>query len=450
MIDRRDMLKVSSVAAATAIMEGANIMANGAPLATDYSGVREYIGARYVPVFANPLAWSDQREYEPLTIVTYQGNSYTSMQYVPTGIDIGNTAFWALTGNYNAQVEAYRNEVNQYQQTVEGFDDRITENATDIDTINVTLENIQSKPILLIFGDSWTQTNVYGDWISAANVAEIMNCEIKNFGVAGASFVKTNDKVITQIETAVNTLTADESSRVKYVLILAGVNDFTGINPPNGFSTAVNTAFTQCYNNWPNSIRVWAPSSCAAAYDNYRISGLLRTVNSMRGSDSGYNKYIIPNCLPYFWVGHSGSEIFQSDNLHLKAGQSNGARAFGQCILIGFGFGADYIPTWNQILYDNNAVISFNPITGISVKGYIENPSGTTGTNAITSPLTLETISILNNAFSTKSNVTFPIINSNGSAFGYLSVSGSIQSGQYEWKLTGGAVGTTSRIYIMG
>ena len=32
MIDRRDMLKVSSVAAATAIMEGANIMANGAPL----------------------------------------------------------------------------------------------------------------------------------------------------------------------------------------------------------------------------------------------------------------------------------------------------------------------------------------------------------------------------------------------------------------------------------
>lgn len=102
--------------------------------AVGYETVREYIGARYVPVFANPIEWSDTRGYEPLTIVLHQGNSYTSMQAVPTGIDIGNTAFWALTGNYNAQVEAYRAEVQQYQQTVQGFDARITQNADDIAT----------------------------------------------------------------------------------------------------------------------------------------------------------------------------------------------------------------------------------------------------------------------------------------------------------------------------
>lgn len=89
-------------------------MANETPIATDYSGVREYIGARYVPVFANPLEWSDTRGYEPLTIVSYNGNSYTSMQSVPTGIDILNTEYWASTGNYNAQVEAYRQEVQQW------------------------------------------------------------------------------------------------------------------------------------------------------------------------------------------------------------------------------------------------------------------------------------------------------------------------------------------------
>ena len=102
--------------------------------AANYDTVREYIGARYVPVFANPLEWSDTRGYEPLTIVLHQGNSYTSMQAVPTGIDIGNTAFWALTGNYNAQVEAYRAEVQQYQQTVTGFDARITANTEAIAT----------------------------------------------------------------------------------------------------------------------------------------------------------------------------------------------------------------------------------------------------------------------------------------------------------------------------
>lgn len=95
------------------------------PAATDYSGVREYIGARYVPVFANPPEWNDTRGYEPLTIVLHEGNSFTSTQYVPTGVDIKNTKYWLQTGNWNAQIEAYRKEVLR-------FDGRITQNADGI------------------------------------------------------------------------------------------------------------------------------------------------------------------------------------------------------------------------------------------------------------------------------------------------------------------------------
>lgn len=73
-------------------------------------GVTQYVGARYVPLFAEPLDWDSKREYEPLTIVLYQGASYTSRQYVPAGIDITNEQFWVVTGNYNAQVEQYRRE----------------------------------------------------------------------------------------------------------------------------------------------------------------------------------------------------------------------------------------------------------------------------------------------------------------------------------------------------
>ena len=72
--------------------------------------VTQYIGARYVPVFADPVDWNDTRTYEPLTIVLHGGNSYTSKQYVPKGIDINNEDFWALTANYNSQVELYREE----------------------------------------------------------------------------------------------------------------------------------------------------------------------------------------------------------------------------------------------------------------------------------------------------------------------------------------------------
>lgn len=88
-------------------------------------GVRQYVGARYVPLFADPLEWSSTQEYESLTVVLHEGNSYTSRQSVPVGIDIDNTAYWAETGNYNAQIEAYRQEVLAY-------DGRITANANAI------------------------------------------------------------------------------------------------------------------------------------------------------------------------------------------------------------------------------------------------------------------------------------------------------------------------------
>lgn len=74
----------------------------------------QYIGARYVPLFAEPIEWDNTKQYEPLTIVTHEGNSYTSRQFVPTGIEITNETFWALTGNFNAQVEKYRNEIKAY------------------------------------------------------------------------------------------------------------------------------------------------------------------------------------------------------------------------------------------------------------------------------------------------------------------------------------------------
>lgn len=81
-------------------------------------GVTQYVGARYVPLFADPIEWDNTRAYEPLTIVLYQGNSYTTRQYTPVGIEITNEAFWAETGNYNAQVEQYRQEVRDLADKV--------------------------------------------------------------------------------------------------------------------------------------------------------------------------------------------------------------------------------------------------------------------------------------------------------------------------------------------
>lgn len=67
-----------------------------------------YVGHRYVPKIMGE--WSKENTYEGLSIVTFEGASYTSKKHVPAGIDIKNEEYWVLTGNYNAQIEYYRKE----------------------------------------------------------------------------------------------------------------------------------------------------------------------------------------------------------------------------------------------------------------------------------------------------------------------------------------------------
>ena len=74
-------------------------------------GNNRYIGARYVPIFDG--AWDVTKTYEPLTIVTVDGNSYTSKIYVPAGIAITNEMYWVRTGIFNAQLEAVVSDINE-------------------------------------------------------------------------------------------------------------------------------------------------------------------------------------------------------------------------------------------------------------------------------------------------------------------------------------------------
>lgn len=87
--------------------------------------IRQYIGARYVPKFyensAGTAEWRANAIYEPLTVVTYNGNSYTSKKMVPAeiGDPSGNPEYWVSTGIYNQQVETLRQEVESLSGDVE-------------------------------------------------------------------------------------------------------------------------------------------------------------------------------------------------------------------------------------------------------------------------------------------------------------------------------------------
>lgn len=222
-------------------------------------GVRQYVGARYVPVFANPLEWSDTREYEPLTIVTYQGNSYTSMQYVPTNIGIADTAYWALTGNFNAQMEAYRAEVKT-------FDDRINANATAIDA-NATAINANTAAInanaaaiakentdrttnvMLAFGDSYgVDTISQGPVWCEITANKLQATKLHNYCVGGATFNTTKEKnFFVQVDKAISEIKNPEY--VKYVGIVGGTNDGS-----NSITDAIVSLVAKINSAFPNAV----------------------------------------------------------------------------------------------------------------------------------------------------------------------------------------------------
>lgn len=160
------------------------------PPTTDYSGVREYKGARYVPVFASPAEWDNTNAYEPLTIVLYKGNSYTSTQYVPAGVGINDTNaaganYWLQTGNYNAQVEAYRREVREY-------DERITDNTN---SISEEISNRESADNAIRETIAQTTANLNSSIEENTNAIKENGDAIKENGDA-IEVLKTQSKVI--------------------------------------------------------------------------------------------------------------------------------------------------------------------------------------------------------------------------------------------------------------
>lgn len=96
-----------------------------------------YKGHRYVPLIDGE--WDKNKSYEGLTVVTYQGASYTSKKHVPAGIDINNKEYWSLTGNYNAQIESYRRDVRDMEDNVNNKMDQT------VDYVNKELVSVNKQ-----------------------------------------------------------------------------------------------------------------------------------------------------------------------------------------------------------------------------------------------------------------------------------------------------------------
>lgn len=116
--------------------------------------VREYIGARYVPIFSDPVQWNIDNTYEPLMMTQKSGETFMSKQYVPAGIELPDTSngqesndYWVHMSNWNAQVEGYREEVLRYAEEVIAYNGRITAMETALPVSDFDSENTVADTI---------------------------------------------------------------------------------------------------------------------------------------------------------------------------------------------------------------------------------------------------------------------------------------------------------------
>lgn len=272
---------------------------------------RQYVGARYVPKVVG--VWNKALQYEALSIVTYQGNSFTSKIPVPPNIDISNETYWVNTGNYNAQVEAYRTETMQLK--------------TELNNETTNRKNADKDNILWI-GDSYSENYNHKLPNGVRDMLNAKNWYAYSKGGAGFAGAWAGSSFNDLIEQAKSELSASQKEMIQHVYFVGGANDssfdWTTLKPK--VISTVNNAKS----SFPNATVCFIFAS--AAYDTY--SDLLTKTKNIS------NDLIAPCifAMPYYYL--TGS-FYNSDNLHF----SNDATNYIISVISALLCGSSYIPT---------------------------------------------------------------------------------------------------------
>lgn len=339
---------------------------------------RQYIGARYVPKFADPIAWDKANSYEALTIVTYLNNSYTSKKPVPANTEITDTEYWIVTGNYNAQVEEYRQETEKVKEDINN--EKIDRENADI-ALQEKIDNItvsQNRKFILI-GDSYGVNNP-PTWKDLF-VTDFPDTLFNVLGSTG--FVTTNPKTFLEMLTeTVNTLTEEQKKKITDVVVVGGFNDASwlnaGITTPLAIKEAILTFVNYVKNNLPNAVvRLGYAGWCTGELENAS-----EHFTAIRAVMDVYNKtftdklYTIPNVNivltqanlmdeTHFHPTSVGEQILYNTIVNGLFGNGEYRRWYG--CNYGVDFTSEVIDNGSLQIYNNNGIGRIETRTALTV-----------------------------------------------------------------------------------
>lgn len=247
----------------------------------------QYIGARYVPLFYtnpddNSNNWKSGIAYDPLTVVIDANQSYTSKIPVPASVGrpSENPTYWILTGAYNAQVEQYRQEVEDVSERVEVLEERTAE-----------------YPNVIMIGDSYghaSGTNT--GWIDRLSAKmNIATANLFEVGLGGAGFkiVSGSDaNYNAMFNTLASSMTAAQLEAVGLVIVIGGSND-TGVDTET-LQANVITTVTNIKSRCPHA-KIYVGEGSAMIANHFATAQLPRILPAYRAASSVEGVYYLNN-----------------------------------------------------------------------------------------------------------------------------------------------------------
>lgn len=211
-------------------------------MATDYN--RQYIGARYVPqFFKNPDGswdWTQGFQYEPLTIVKYGENTYTSKMLVPATVGSPNLnpGYWANTGNYNGFITDLNN--------------RLTETTT-ISAQNAKDINLLINKRVICISDSYGSVN--NSWINLLqSKLDLTDTDFYGYAEPGGGFGKKGNTGYTFQELLMShSNDIENADTITHIIVLGGTNDYFYFSNENTLKLAINNFMAYCKNTYQNA-----------------------------------------------------------------------------------------------------------------------------------------------------------------------------------------------------
>jgi hypothetical protein len=182
-----------------------------------------YKGLKAVLSFADPIQWNKASTYDALTVVWDDAThaSYASKRRVPQNIELTNELYWFRTADLDAQVEMYRQEVQQ-------FDGRITANEQAIATETARTDALFSAfngKKAVVYGDS----TVFKKPSYIETFGNLVGMSVVNKSIAGTSVTPSTYSApsnslygLLKNESAVTFVDID------YVFLCYGTNDWQG------------------------------------------------------------------------------------------------------------------------------------------------------------------------------------------------------------------------------